>query len=206
MGEGIAISDTRTPVLLSVGISAYECGKTHSLEPRVRPERPKGMKRIVVAAGLSVFALAAAACSSTGADERERGGSTIVAETEMDEWLAPRPPEEFASGLSIGFIPSGFTFVWNEGHETAVFHVFQTEDGSGQVSIGRQIAPEPYPTPGEQVVRGDRQFTLVEDTREARVLEEIEGDIRLEVVSQTLDSETLLRIAESVVYDPERDN
>jgi hypothetical protein len=81
----------------------------------------------------------------------------------------------------------------------------QTEDGSGQVSIGRQIAPEPYPTPGEQVVGGDRQFTLVEDTRETRVLEEIEGDIRLEVVSQTLDSETLLRIAESVVYDPERD-
>jgi len=27
MGEGIAISDTRTPVLLSVGISAYECGQ-----------------------------------------------------------------------------------------------------------------------------------------------------------------------------------
>lgn len=99
------------------------------------------MKRIVVAVGLSVFALAAAACSSTGGDEREGGGSTIVAETEMDEWLAPRPPEEFASGLSIGFIPSGFTFVWNEGHETAVFHVFQTEDGSGQVSSNIREAP-----------------------------------------------------------------
>jgi hypothetical protein len=95
--------------------------------------------------------------------------------------------------------------VWNEGHETAVFHVFQTEDESEQVSIGRQISPEPYPTPGEQVVRGKRELMLVEDTRETRVLEEVDGDIRVEVVSQTLDSETLLRIAESTSYDPARD-
>ena len=133
------------------------------------------------------------------------GGSTTVAEADEGEWSAPEPPDEFASGLTIGFIPEGFTFVWNEGHETAVFHVFQTEDESEQVSIGRQISPEPYPTPGEQVVRGKRELMLVEDTRETRVLEEVDGDIRVEVVSQTLDSETLLRIAESTSYDPARD-
>lgn len=46
---------------------------------------------------------------------------------------------------------------------------------------------------------GDRNG-LAEDM--TRVLERIEGDIRLGVVSQTPDSETLPRIAESVVYDP----
>lgn len=50
---------------------------------------------------------------------------------------------------------------------------------------------------------GDRNG-LAEDM--TRVLERIEGDIRLGVVSQTPDSETLPRIAESAVYDPERDN
>lgn len=129
-----------------------------------------------------------------------------MAGTDEGEWSAPEPPDEFASGLTIGFIPEGFSFVWNEGHESAVFHVFQTEDESEQVSIGRQISPEPYPTPGEQIVRDDREFMLVEDTRETRVLEEVGGDVRLEVVSQSVDSETLLRVAESVVYHPERDN
>jgi hypothetical protein len=165
------------------------------------------MKRMVaVAVGVAALVFASVACSSTGADEGGDEGSTTVAGSDDGEWLAPEPPDEFASGLTVGFIPAGFTFVWNEGHETAVFHVFQTEDGSEQVSIGRQISPEPYPTPGEEVVRGDREFTLVEDTRETRVLEEVDGDIRLEVVSQILDSETLLRVAESVVYDPERDS
>lgn len=158
---------------------------------------------MVVVVGVVLFVLASAACSSPGADEGQEGGSTTIAETEQGEWSAPEPPDEFASGLTIGFIPEGFTFVWNEGHETAAFHVFQTEDGSEQVSIGRQISPEPYPTPGEQVNRGDREFTLVKARRETRVLEEVEGDIRVEVVSPTLDSETLLRIAESVVYNPE---
>jgi hypothetical protein len=107
--------------------------------------------------------------------------------------------------LTIGFIPDGFTFVWNEGHESAVFHVFQTEDETGQVAVGRQISSDPYQAAGEQVVRGDRKFTLVEYTREIRVVEEIGGDIRVEVVSQTLDAETLLRIAESVIYNPDED-
>ena len=161
------------------------------------------MKRIVAFAAFALPTVVLTACAATGADDGAVAGSTTVAET---EWSAPEPPDEFASGLTIGFVPEGFGFVWNEGHETAVFHVFQTEDESEQVSIGRQISPEPYPTPGEVLVLGDREFTLVEDTRETRVLEEVDGDIRLEVVSQTLDSETLTQIAESVSYDPARDN
>jgi hypothetical protein len=164
------------------------------------------MKRIVALTAVAVLLVMSTACAATGADEGGVGGSTTVAESDDGEWSAPEPPDEFASGLTIGFIPEGFTFVWNEGHETAVFHVFQTEDETEQVSIGRQIQSEPYPTPGEEVVLCEREFTLVEDTRETRVLEEVDGDIRLEVVSQTLDSETLLQIAESMSYDPARDN
>jgi hypothetical protein len=136
----------------------------------------------------------------------QAGGEATTTVTESQvPWSAPEPPGQFASGLTIGFIPDGFTFVWNEGHESAVFHVFQTEDETGQVAVGRQISSDPYQAAGEQVVRGDRKFTLVEYTREIRVVEEIGGDIRVEVVSQTLDAETLLRIAESVIYNPDED-
>lgn len=115
------------------------------------------VKRAGVLIGMAVLSLTVAACSSpsSGSDD--------------GRWSAPEPPDEDASGLSIGFIPDGFSFVWNEGHKTATFHVFQTEDGSEQVSIGRQISPEPYPTAGEQIVRDGRELTLVEDTRETRV-------------------------------------
>jgi hypothetical protein len=71
--------------------------------------------------------------------------------------------------------------------------------------VGRQIAPEPYPFPGEDVTRNGRSFTLVKGTRETRVLTDTDRDVRIEVVSRTLDSETLLRIAESVGYEPDRD-
>lgn len=175
-------------------------------KPGARPRRLIGMKRIFALTAATVFAVVSTACGATGADEGAVGGSTTVAGSDEGEWSAPEPPDEFGSGLTIGFIPQGFTFVWNEGHETAVFHVFQTENESEQVSIGRQISPEPYPASGEQVVRGEREFTLVKDTRETRVLEEVDDDIRLEVVSQILDSETLLRIAEPVSNDPARDN
>jgi hypothetical protein len=95
--------------------------------------------------------------------------------------------------------------VWNMGHETATFHVFMTADKSEQVSIGRQISPQPYPTPGQAVTGGGREFTIVEETTQTRVLEEVGSGIRIEVVSASLDPETLLRIAENTSYDPAND-
>jgi hypothetical protein len=80
-----------------------------------------------------------------------------------------------------------------------------TADESGQVSVGRQIDPEPYPLAGESVTRADRDFTVVLGTREIRILEDVGNGIRVEVVSPSLDSETLLAIAESVTYDPAQD-
>jgi hypothetical protein len=54
---------------------------------------------------------------------------------------------------------------------------------------------------GEEVIRDGRAFTLVEDTSGTSVFEEAGGDTRIEVMSSSLDSETLLRIAESVSFD-----
>jgi hypothetical protein len=48
-------------------------------------------------------------------------------------------------------------------------------------------------------------FTVVEGTRETRILEDAGNGIQIEVVSQSLDAETLLQVAESVLYDPTRD-
>jgi hypothetical protein len=59
-----------------------------------------GVKRTIGFAGLAVLGLALAACSSsTSGDE---GGRS---------WSAPDPPAEFASGLTIGYIPEGFAFL-----------------------------------------------------------------------------------------------
>jgi hypothetical protein len=154
---------------------------------------PRWLVALVVVAFLAIgaFALWQASANRTP----ETAGS----------WSAPKPPDEFASGLTIGFIPDGFSFVWSEGHETATFHVFMTADDSEQVSVGRQIDPEPYPLAGESVTRAGRDFTVVEATRETRILEDVGNGIRVEVVSASLDSETLLAVAESVTYDPAQD-
>src|SRR5665811_1486268 len=107
-----------------------------------------------------------------------------------------------SSGLTIGLIPAGYAFAWNEGHETATFHTFVSTDG-GKFSVGRQISPPPYPYPGVKVERAGRTFTVIDG--ETRILEDVGNDIRVETVSDSLDTETLLRIAESVTYDPTRD-
>jgi hypothetical protein len=152
------------------------------------------MKLKVVLAWMTVLTLAITACSSPTNGDTGDGPFT-----------APAPPDEWASGLTIGYIPEGFTFVSNQGHETATFHVFMTADESQQVAIGRQISPPPYPTAGQAVTRAGRDFTVVEDTAETRILEKVGNGIRIEVASPSLDSETLLRIAESTSYDPAND-
>ena len=152
------------------------------------------MKREVLLGWMTVLTLGIASCSSPTTDQGGGG-----------PWAAPAPPNEWASGLTIGYVPQGFAFVWNVGHETATFHVFMTADESEQVSMGRQISPEPYPTAGEAVTRAGREFTLIEDTGETRILEDVADGIRVEVVSPSLDSETLLRIAQSISYDPAND-
>jgi hypothetical protein len=117
-------------------------------------------------------------------------------------WSAPDPPDEWASGLSIGTIPSGYSFAYNEGHETATFHVFVSDAGTSQFAVGRQLPPVLFPTAGRQIERNGRVFTVND---EVRVFEELTSGVRLEVLSQSLDEATLLEIAQSVSYDPARD-
>ena len=54
------------------------------------------------------------------------------------------------------------------------------------------------------VTRGDREFTIYDEGNQTRITEGLESDIRVDVVSDSLDTETLMRIAESVTYDSER--
>lgn len=118
-------------------------------------------------------------------------------------FVAPLPPDEDASGLTIGFIPEGFSFVWNEGHETATFHVFQTDAGSRQLSVGVQTFPPPHDSgPRERVTRGGREFEIYDEGRRIRVTERLADDTRIDVLGDSLDVETLLRVAESVSYQP----
>lgn len=91
------------------------------------------MKRKVVLAWITVLTFAITACSAQTSGETGDGNFT-----------APEPPGEWASGLTIGCIPERFTFVWNEGHETATFHVFKTAHQSEQVAIGRQVSDRRY--------------------------------------------------------------
>lgn len=140
--------------------------------------------------GILILSLTVSACSTSS------GGGP---------WTAPDPPDGGGSGLTIGYLPNGFSFVWNEGHETATFHVFQREDGE-ELAVGRTISPRPSPSVGEEVTREGRRFTLLESDNETRVLEELASLVRVEVVSRSLDADTLLRIAESVSYNATRDS
>ena len=117
-------------------------------------------------------------------------------------WSAPEPPSEWASGITVGEIPPCYYFGWNEGHETATFHVFVAQDGASQFAVGRQRTSEPWPVEGYEVALSGRIFTI---TPEVRIIEGVGDGVRIEVVSQSLDRDVLLRIADSVRYDPERD-
>jgi hypothetical protein len=117
-------------------------------------------------------------------------------------WSPPEPPSEWASGITVGEIPPGYNFGWNEGHETATFHVFVAQDGASQFAVGRQRTSEPWPVEGYEVTLSGRVFTI---TPEVRILEEVGAGVRIEVVSQSLDQDVLLLIAQSIRYDPERD-
>jgi hypothetical protein len=146
-------------------------------------------------------ALVLSACSEDTSEPNE----TLAVETTVQQpgttFVSPQPPDEFASGLTIGFIPDGYFFVWNEGHESATFHVFQTEDGSDQVSVGVQESPQSSGV-GEAMTYDGRQFVVYEEGSQIRVTEEVGNDIRVDVLSGSLDEETLLQIAASTIFDP----
>jgi hypothetical protein len=61
---------------------------------------------------------------------------------------------------------------------------------------------QPWPIEGHEVSLDGRVFTV---TPEVRILEEVGGGVRIEVVSRSLDEDVLLRIAASISYNPERD-
>ncbi len=140
---------------------------------------------------LPLLLVVTAACSGTG---DPRAGGTFVAPEVTDDW---------SSGLTIGFVPAGYEFAWNEGHETAVFHVFQTEDGSGQLSVGIQASPEWPFEPSNRISRGEREFDVYEEGARLRVTEEVGDGFRVDVLADQLDLATLLHVAESVTFDPE---
>ncbi len=144
-----------------------------------------------------------AASGSSVAVEWESAATTTMPDDRGDTWVAPDPPDGWASGLSIGFVPDGFVYEESEGHETATFHVFVSTDGARRFGVGRQWSPPPYPFVGDEIDRDGRTFTVIPD--EVRVLEEVGGRVRIEVVSSSLDAETLMRIAVGVTYDPARD-
>lgn len=56
----------------------------------------------------------------------------------------------------------------------------------------------------EDVTRDGRVFTLIRDGNETRVLKDIGNNVRVEVVSGSVDTETLLSIAEGISRDTTR--
>ncbi len=153
---------------------------------------------------MSVLALIVTACStSDSTDETVDSTTTSVSRTVAVPWSASEPPSLWASGLTLNYIPDGFTFDINQGHESATFHDFTSTDGLGKFSVGRVANPEPVA--GEQVTRDGRVFTIVEYSRETRIKEEVGNGFIIEVVGRSLDTDTLLRIADGMSYDPTRD-
>jgi len=111
--------------------------------------------------------------------------------------------DEWSSGLTIGFIPAGYVFAWNEGHETAIFHVFQAEEGPGQLSVGIQVSPGAQQEPGSRVSRGGHDFIVYGEGARTRATEDVGDGFRVDVLADSLDLETLLEIAESMTFTPD---
>ncbi len=107
------------------------------------------------------------------------------------------------SGLTIGSVLVGFAWVWNEGHDSATFNVFETDDGLQQLSIGRRISPPTGDEAGETVTRSGRVFAVYDERADTRVTEDVGNDTRVGVLSDSLELDTLLQIAESITEEPD---
>ena len=156
-------------------------------EPRRRLRR----RRPTPPVALCALALAVTtACS--GAPDADPTAYTFV---------APDPPYQFASGLTIEFVPAGYEYVRDAGHESAAFHVFEPADGSALLSVGVQFHPSPHPNEGESVTRGGREFTIYAEGQRTRVRETADAGDVIDVLADSLDTETLLDVAASIRLD-----
>jgi hypothetical protein len=124
-------------------------------------------------------------------------------------WVVPDPSGFWASGLTIDWIPPGFTFKTNMGTadeaRSWVSHVFASEDGT-EFDVGRQRFASSYPQSGQVVTVHGREFTIVDTPAGTHVTEEAGGDIRIIVFSIQMDADALLEIAKGVTYDPASDD
>ena len=79
------------------------------------------------------------------------------------------------------------------------------DNDHGDSSVGRRLSAPPMSFQGRHVTRGGRVFTVVQAEGETRIVEDVGNGVLIEVASRTLDTEALLDIAETVTYDPVRD-
>ena len=146
-------------------------------------------KRTLIAGWLAVGVMLLSVWSCGGAHD-QRQGTTVG---------------EFGDGVTITGIPDGFAFTVAVGVGGSSSFMFATADGSGEFSVTRRLSAPPMSFQGRHVTRGGRVFTVVQAEGETRIVEDVGNGVLIEVASRTLDTEALLDIAETVTYDPVRD-
>lgn len=128
----------------------------------------------------------------------------------LSGWSASEAGAGWQSGIIIDELPQGYRYVQSEGtsdfRRSAVFHVFR--DGSNhEFAIGRRRFPDEYPLGGDVLEQSnDSTFWLVQGVTESRVYFLTPSQVRIEVVSSTIDVDQLLEIAKSVRYEPSADS
>jgi len=112
---------------------------------------------------------------------------------------------EFGDGITITGIPDGFAFTVAVGVGGSSSFMFATADGSAEFSVTRRLSAPSMSIQGRHVTRDGRVFTVAQVEGQTRTVEDVGNGVLIEVASRTLDTESLLDIAETVTYDPARD-
>ena len=125
---------------------------------------------------------------------------------------ANEPWEGTTTGIVPGHIPEGWVWHGSTGDAgnsyDAYIYVDDTDpdrppDEDRLLIIGVRREPRDYPT-GTTVTRNGRSFGVFEEAGHFLVVENL-GAVTIEVSSNGLPEETLLKVAERVHYDPESD-
>ena len=114
------------------------------------------------------------------------------------------PPGSSSTGLTSEYIPEPYVHSGTGSGSGEDYDIYVSRaDVDSQIFIGIRREGMAYP-PGHQVIRGVREFLVVDEPDRTLVVENL-GMVKIEISSNSLTEPVLLDIAESTRYDPDLD-
>lgn len=115
---------------------------------------------------------------------------------------------DWGAGITVGYVPEGFSYLISEGNIVYMGHRFANEDETVEFSVAWFRSDSPRWGEGQEVTRRGTEYYIEKSWRWTRILREVGEDEVIGVMIRRIDGgpkvdvATLWLIAESVIYEP----